>query len=186
MNWQAIAAVAELLSAIGVVLSLLYLAAQVRTSTRQARLDASRELAVRITEASLAAATTRDLAELFHQGAGDLLSLDPVDQTRFRGFMNSLFRGFEQQFLLRSEGALDDEMWASVTAIIGDFVSLPGAQTYLRDRRAWYVPSFIQLIEQISGVDLSEGTRMADHYRPSPAHLRDSADLDQEAPEANA
>lgn len=185
MNWQAIAALAELLSAIGVVLSLLYLAAQVRTSTKQARLDASRELAVRISEASLAAATNRDLAELFQQGAGDLLSLDAADQTRFRGFMNTLFRGFEQQFLLRREGALNDEMWASVTAIIRDFASLPGAQTYLRDRRGWYVPSFIEFIERVNGLDLSEGTGMKDHYRPSPPPRQVSSDIDQEVRGAN-
>lgn len=175
MNWVAIGALGELVGAVAVVLSLIYLAAQVRSSTKQARLDASRELAVRISEASLAAATTPDLAALFLKGSGELPSLDPVDQVRFRGFMNTLFRGFEQQFLLRREGALDDEMWASVTAIIADFVSLPGAQTYLRDRGRWYVPSFIRFVEDNCGLDLSGGTRMADQYRPRSTPLGESS-----------
>lgn len=37
MNWEAIGAVAELLGALGVILSLLYLAAQIRTNTESSR-----------------------------------------------------------------------------------------------------------------------------------------------------
>lgn len=149
------------------VVSLFYLAGEVRKSTMQARLDASRELATRITEASIAAAASRDLAELFHEGSGDMERLDPVDQTRYRGFMNALFRGFEQQFLLWKSGALDEEMWESVVEIVRDFASMPGVQTYLRDRRGWYVRSFIDFVEQVAAVDLSGGTRMFDHYAVS-------------------
>ena len=41
MNWQAIGTASDLLAAIGVIASLLYLAAQVRTSSRIARQDAA-------------------------------------------------------------------------------------------------------------------------------------------------
>jgi hypothetical protein len=164
VNWSAIAALAELLGAAAVVVSLFYLAAEVRKSRMQARLDASRELATRITQASIAAASSRDLAEVFHAGSGGMERLDPVDQTRYRAFMNALFRGFEQQFLLWRAGTLDEEMWESVVEIVRDFASLPGVQTYLRDRRGWYVRSFVDFVEQVADVDLSKGTRMVDQY----------------------
>lgn len=90
--------------------------------------------------------------------------MDAVDQTRYRGFMNELFRAFEQQYLIRRTGVLDEEQWGSFANIVRDFASLPGAQTYLRDRRGWYVPSFITFIEDLVDVDLSGGTRMLDQY----------------------
>jgi hypothetical protein len=40
MNWEAVAAIGELLGATGVIVSLLYLAVQVRQNTRQTRLAA--------------------------------------------------------------------------------------------------------------------------------------------------
>ena len=40
MNWEAVGALAEGLGAIGVIVSLLYLASQVRTNTRASRVEA--------------------------------------------------------------------------------------------------------------------------------------------------
>jgi hypothetical protein len=45
MNWEAIGAVGEVFGAIAVVVSVIYLAIQVRKQTEEARLAATRELA---------------------------------------------------------------------------------------------------------------------------------------------
>ena len=105
MNWSAVAAVAELLGAAAVVLSLLYLSAQVRAGNRQAKHDATRDLAARVSEISLAIASSRDLAVVFDIGAASFDQLDRADQVRYRTLCNALFRTVEQQFLLRKEGA---------------------------------------------------------------------------------
>ena len=165
MNWEAVGAVAELVGAIAVVVSLLYVASQVRESTRQARRDATRELASRISDVSLAVATNPELGGLLVRGGADLSKLSPGDQARFRGLMNSLFRGFEQQFLLRREGALDDESWQAVERLTQDFTQLPGVQTYLLDRGRWYSASFLEWVWGLVGgrPDL-EGKTIAEQY----------------------
>ena len=167
MNWPAIAAIAEMLGAAAVVMSLLYLAAQVRSSTRQSKLDATRDLAVRISEVSLAVSASREMGALFLNGNADYKSLDQIDQVRFRGLMNALFRGLEQQYLLQKEGRLDSESWTAVEAIIADFGSLPGVQQYLADRSNWYAQSFIDFVWNTTGVEApSRSTAMVDQYRP--------------------
>lgn len=169
MNWQAVGAIAEVLGSITVVVSLLYLAAEVRGSVRQARFDTSRELAARMSEASLMVATHRDLADLWRRGAGRFEDLDPVEQVRFRGLMNALFRGFEQQFLLQREGALDDDAWQAVAGLIRDFSAVSGARVYLNERSGWYAPSFREFLRESAGVDtLSQGVPMATQYAASP------------------
>lgn len=105
MNWEAVGAVAELVGAIAVVVSLLYVASQVRESTRQARRDATRELASRISDVSLAVATNPELGGLLVTGGADLSRLSPGDQARFRGLMNSLFQTY----------LLDRGRWYSVS-----------------------------------------------------------------------
>jgi len=165
VNWEALGAIAELVGAVVVVVSLLYLAAQVRASTRQARFDASRELATRITDVSLSVSEGRELAEIFFHGATRMENLDPVDQVRFRGLMNGLFRGFEQQFVLRREGILDDEDWDAVRHILHDFAQLPGVRSYLQDRAGWYKRSFLDYLREAEGLEASPaGTSMAAQY----------------------
>lgn len=165
MNWDAVGAIAELLGAAAVVVSLVYVATQVRESTRQARRDATRDLATRMSDISLAVASSPELGELLVRGGADLTQLSKGDQARYRGLMNSLFRSLEQQFLLRREGALDDESWRAVQHITRDFAALPGAQTYLTDRGQWYTPSFLDHVwELVGGRPESEGRTLVEHY----------------------
>jgi len=169
LNWQALGAIGELLGAVAVVVSLLYLATQVRESTRQARRDASRDLAARISDVSLAVATHPDVGDLLVKGGANPTQLSSGDQARFRGLMNSLFRSFEQQFLLRKEGALDDESWYAVERLTQDFATLPGTQEYLRYRGRWYTESFLEYVwTLVGGQPAGEGKSLADHYTAPP------------------
>ncbi len=166
MNWSALGAVADLLSAVAVVVSLLYVAAQVKASTRQARQDAGRDLAARVSEVSLAVASDPELGRLLVQGGADPEVLSPGDQARFRGLMNSLFRGFEQQYLLRRQGALDDESWGAVERMIRDWMALPGVQIYFRDRGDWYTTGFLAYVTRAGGDTLVKEAKrsLLDHY----------------------
>jgi len=165
MNWTALGAIGELVGALAVVVSLLYVAAQVRASTLQARRDAGRDLASRISDISLAVASEPEVGELLVGGSADPGRLSPGDQARFRGLMNSLFRGLEQQFLLRQEGALDDESWAAVERMIADWMELPGVRIYFQDRGGWYTESFLAYVWRAAGGrPEGEGKSLLDHY----------------------
>lgn len=167
MNWSAVGAIAELLGAVAVVVSLVYVAAQVKANTRQARLEAARDLAVRVSEISIAVASSREVGALLLHGGGAYERLDTVDQVRFRALMNALFRGLEQQFQLRREGALDDDEWAAVESMISDFASLPGVQKYFADRGQWYTPGFLEVVWRSTPVEARPAAdAMADQYRP--------------------
>jgi len=166
LNWSALSAIAELFSAVAVVVSLLYLAAQVKANTRQARRDAGRDHAARVSDVSRTVAADPELGRLLVQGGADLEVLSPGDQARFRALMNSLFRGFEQQYLLRREGALDDESWGAVERMIRDWMALPGVQAYFRDRGDWYTTSFLEYVTRASGGTFPKEAKksLLDHY----------------------
>lgn len=166
MNWSALSAIADVLTAGAVVVSLLYVAAQVKASTRQARQDAGRDLAARVSDISLAVASDPELGRLLVQGGADPEVLSPGDQARFRGLMNSLFRGIEQQYLLRREGALDDESWGAVERMIQDWMALPGLQIYFRDRGDWYTTGFLEYVTRAAEGTVLKGAKrsLLDHY----------------------
>jgi hypothetical protein len=79
--------------------------------------------------------------------------------------MNSLFRGLEQQFLLRAEGALDDDSWHAVDRMIKDWAELPGVQGYFMDRGRWYTDGFVEHVwSTIGGRPDGAGRSLAEQY----------------------
>ena len=146
MNWSAVGAIGELLGAAAVVVSLLYLAAQMRNGIRQARLEAGRSLSTGIADVSLALSVNGELGDIYIRGSRDFESLDPVEQFRYRTFLNSPFKLFEQQFFLQRDDSLDPEIWEGVEGIITDMMSAPGVQLYVRDRSTWYAKSFVRYL----------------------------------------
>ena len=152
MNWSAVAALAELLAAGAVVLSLLYLSAQVRTNTRQAARDASRDLVRGVSEVSLAIGASSEMSKVFMTGMENLEQLSPVDQVRFRALCHAMFHVLEQQFLLRQEGTLDDESWSAPDNMLRDLGAMPGIQQYFAGRAGWYTPSFMRYMREDAGL----------------------------------
>jgi hypothetical protein len=146
MNWSAVGAIAELLGATAVVISLLYLATQVRNGIRQGRLEAGRSLSKGISDVSLALSINGELGDIYARGSSDFESLDPGDQFRYRTFLNSVFKLFEQMYFLQLEGSLDPEIWKGSEGLITDLISAPGVQRYARDRCTWYSESFMRYL----------------------------------------
>jgi hypothetical protein len=166
MNWSMAGAIGEILGAVAVVFSLLYLSAQVRAATKQSQHAAARDLAEGVSNLSLTIASDRDLALVWVTGAGEE-DMDSVDLARFRFICNSIFRTFEQQFLLHQEGGLNEESWAGCEYMMDELANLPGIQQYLADRGKWYAPSFQAYLHQQQETT-REGVSLRSHYLPGP------------------
>ena len=90
MNWEAIGALADLASAIGVIVTLVYLALQVRRNTRALRAESQRALFENGMATSLQLAQDEQLARLFLKGLQDFHTLSEEERTRFSFLMGNL------------------------------------------------------------------------------------------------
>ncbi len=72
MNWDAIGAVAEALGAAGVIASLLYLAIQVRASTRASAVEAKLQSTRLLGETMDVVIHSPELADIYGRGLADL------------------------------------------------------------------------------------------------------------------
>jgi len=143
MNWDAIAAVAELLGALGVVASLIYLAVQIRQNTRSLRMASHRGVAGEFQQSNLAAIQDPQIAELLVRGLGDASSLSEVERLRFEGLLVSIFRTYEELFQLHRGGLADDELWESRERSMMRWLSFPGVRDWwLSDRSDFFIDSF--------------------------------------------
>ena len=148
MNWETGAAVAEIVGAIAVVISLFYLALQIRAQTNLSRLAAQHEVSRGIREASLLFAT-EDISDLFVSGNKDFDSMPESERIRLIVAITNLFRVWEEAFSEARDGHLEAANWE---ALSGDYSQLMGTYIF---RRIWdmrkqnYHPEFQVYVDTI-------------------------------------
>ncbi len=145
MNWEAISAIGQVVGAIAVVISLVYLTHEVRNSARATRLSSMRSLSDAINLYFKTVAEDSDLAELWFRGIHDFESIKGA-LMRFSSLMDYLFRIYEDMYYQHLEGHLDARVWEGFEAIMRDFNAYPGIQAWWRSRSHWFSQQFRQFI----------------------------------------
>lgn len=130
MDWNALTAVAELLAALAVVASVLYLAVQVRQSTYLARLSAEDAGVTAMREASLPLVQDAELARMFFTGLKDYDALTPDEQARFRLLSFLEFKAMESAYSSYSAGIMDADTWTGWVTFFTYYTAFPGWQRY--------------------------------------------------------
>ena len=135
MNWDALGAIGEIVGAIAVVASLIYVAVQIRQNTRQSRL-ASFESAVRGTSNwhHNLAGNPEMLRALF-QGQRDYEGLSPEDRLRFQSLMITWimeYQNFKMSFDegTHERGAFSDRSLGELEKNILSLLRTPGGQQW--------------------------------------------------------
>ena len=109
MNWDAIGAVAEILGAIAVVVTLIYVAIQIRQGTKVARASAYLEYGAHISNQFHAVAYDETLTRLLLAGEAEWNQLSDVDKARLVYMWIGAFRNYETILLQVEEGLLDED-----------------------------------------------------------------------------
>ncbi len=138
MNWEALGAIAELLGAIGVIATLVYLSAQIRHNNDQLRGAAT--TAVYEYQRTLTEMLSADpeLYKIALRGNEDLASLDPWEQQRFTIWCIHETGMWEMCHRLLKQGALDQELYNGKEAYWLKLHSSPG-------RREWWYTHSVML-----------------------------------------
>lgn len=96
MNWEAIGAISETIGALAVVVSLVYLAFQIRQNTKQLEQSERTSIAASVSASATSYRenrqyiyTSREVAEIQLRGLADPGSLDEVERYRFRLVMSN-------------------------------------------------------------------------------------------------
>jgi hypothetical protein len=146
VNWEAISAIGQMVGAIAVVISLIYLAREIRRNARLARqssLDTLNMVAGQL-------AQNPRLAQLFDRGIRDLKSLEGADRVSFEAFMLQWFHIFAEMYHQHLEGHLDPRVWREVETPMRDLINArPGIQAWWRLYSKWFGEEFVNYVNQI-------------------------------------
>ena len=142
MNWDAISAVGEIVGAIGVVISLAYLAIQVRHNTRAMMAQSAREAVAAMRDFNKSMVEDPAIARIFRLGAEDLASLNEDERGRFGHILFNFFKTAEELHYQYLQGTLDPEIWKSWKMIVALYATSPGFSEYWSMRRIFFTPAF--------------------------------------------
>lgn len=149
MNWDAIGAVGEILGALAVFASLIYLALQIKQNTLSLRASAKHEATSRQLEYFDTLIENSDLRSVYRNGLKDFSSLDLDDQDVFWMMMYKAFFTFSEAFYEYKHAHFDEEQWLESSEAIDWHLSHPGARAWWRHAKRRAFPSdFTDLVNE--------------------------------------
>src|SRR5205809_7811019 len=106
MNWEMLSAIGQVVAAVGVIPSLIYLAAQTREQNKERRRAGINILTAQWSELVKSAQESREFAALFLQGVRSFEDLDAPDKLRFTARFTRFRRHCEGMCMYERDGAL--------------------------------------------------------------------------------
>src|SRR5687768_17393505 len=149
MNWEMLSAIGQIVAAIGVIPSLIYLAVQIREQNKERRRAGINILTAQWSELVKTAQESRDFAEVILEGMRSFHDLDRPDKLRFSAFFTRFTRNCEGMFIYYRDGALDKALWDGVERTMSEYFAYPGAQEWWTTRKHWLTDEFRAVVEAI-------------------------------------
>lgn len=104
-------AIAEIVSAAVVVVSLIYVGYEIRQSSLESDADVQAELLSYSRDRRVLVIENADLARILIEGYADQTALTPEEKLRFNNYVELHYVAWERAFLARDNGVLSDENW---------------------------------------------------------------------------
>jgi len=112
MDWQVIIAVSEVLGAIGVIVSLVYVGKQLHMSNLAAEAASTDQITHRFLQWMLDAADDDTVGRFFRDGAAALERSPPSDVMRLFGSIQVVLKIIEEMHQLKMKGFINDDTWS--------------------------------------------------------------------------
>ena len=155
MNWEAIGAIGEIVGAGAVVVTLGYLAVQIRHSMNATKIDSRQRVLDRYSDAlgNLLAPDTLDSMRNGLHGFDDMSGKDQASFTLAQTiFANNLLNALR----LRDEGTLDEETLAHISnGFVGGCRS-PGGRQWWEKAKSVFPPSLVKHVDHELTIDVRD------------------------------
>ena len=135
MTLEQYALLADIAASFAVVLSLVYLAVQIRGQSLQNRTTTVANLTTQWSDLMKALEQNADLPSLWMRGLQNWDSLNPVEKLRFSAFGGRFLANSEGLYLHRLDHTLDRRLWRGVERRVADVVAHGGFQAWWQSRR---------------------------------------------------
>jgi hypothetical protein len=137
----------EFVSAVVVVLSLVYLARQVRHNTESLRTENYARALERVAVLQSRLSTDASLATVFARGVIGPAALSVEERIQFTWAFYEMFGAFEFMFHQAESGALSGEVWSRWSATLAWWISLPGVRAWWESKPTPFTATFSAVVD---------------------------------------
>lgn len=149
MSLQEFAWLGAAMSGVGVMLSVLYFAVELRHNTRAVRASAFQQVVNSFAGVSMELARDRTLVELFVRAAKDYPALDIVERTQYSYMLLSYLRRAESLVFQTEIHMLNTEHWSGIRSSIKAVLTTPGARVCWGEIKIRFNPEFRAFIDEL-------------------------------------
>ena len=149
MDLQTLANLGEVVGAAVVVLSLIYLAVQVRQNTQAQRTENYSRAQDRLAAIQSMLGKDSEISLIVSKGALDTSKLTPQERMRFTWSMYEVFGAFEFMFHASRTGAIPEEVWNRWSSAVAWWLTFPGIQAWWQARPIPFTESFTGFMESL-------------------------------------
>ncbi len=144
------ASFAEIIGALAIIISLVYVGIQVNDSAGAVRSASANDANVALQAFYLQVGADRETSSTMYRGLMSEQALTNEEEYQFLMIVHGAFLGFQNSYLLVEEGTLDEEHLNFLDTTIANIHRLPGMKRYWRQRRSYLHPGFVEWVDRRS------------------------------------
>lgn len=149
MKLSEAAQLAEIVSAVGLVISLIYVGVQVTDNTSATRSAMASSASTEFTDWYEHLSSDPVLMDVWLRGVTAPETLDEQQQLRFVFLLHIVMLQFQNNYYLVEEGTLDQKMLASINNTLATIRGTPGFEFYWPLRRELFFPEYRAFVEAL-------------------------------------
>lgn len=153
MTLEQASLIAQIISAIAVIASLVFVGFQLKSAAAAIRASSSQAHSSSYTQLVQSIIDNEDFARVWAKGIADPNALKEEEWVRFVAYASALFRLYESSRVQWQHGRLDDEHWHTIEQQARSFSDLPGIKAAWGVRGHWFMPAFQAWFESLGAHD---------------------------------
>ena len=138
----------EFISGLAVVVTLVYLAVQIRHNTRAVRSSMHQDMIESTLRIAESVSDTDDLGRIVLHADDDYDELTEVERIRFDAYAERVFNNFESVFYSYRNSMIEEDLWESWESSYLTDISRASMRRYWQEERPQHLRDFMDFVEE--------------------------------------
>jgi len=138
----------EFISGLAVVVTLVYLALQIRYNTRAVRSSMHQDMVESTLRIAESVSDKPDVGRIVLKADEDYDSLTKEEQIRFEAYAERVFGNFESVFYSYRNSMIEEDLWESWESSFLDDISRDSMRRFWQDERPLHLRDFMDFVNQ--------------------------------------
>lgn len=147
------ALIAEIVGAVAIILSLLFVGIELNDSTRATRSATANQAISTVTGWYATIGNNAQASAVFWNAMADPDSQTPEEWLQFVLNLHGLLLSFQNSYYLAEEGTLDPEVHESITEVLVGVKDQPGFHRFWQQRRSIFFQGFQDYVDEVLASD---------------------------------